>query len=704
MTAEALGSSQDLRPRNQWLPIARVAWVALAVLMIAVVLIGTPGYFRTLLETCTQCTTAPGAPGFARSWTTEPITGQVHAIWAITFEYLLVASFMAVATVLYRRKGTDPLALLTSFWLLTFCSIFTGTTEWVTTSSTAGFLAGGLLRTIGGTASFTVFYLFPSGTFVPRWTRWAAAIWTLGNIVGNFVPQGSLLHEGGPVFGLFLLIAFPTSVGAQIYRFRKVSDAQQRQQAKWMVLGFALGLTGLFLDVMLIAPYMNAAPTLTLPMLLLETTWFYCSLILIPLSVAFAILRYRLWEIDLLINRALVYGLLTTAVILLYVFLVGYLGVLFRTEHSQVISLAVTGLIAVLFQPLRERLQRSVNHLLYGQRDEPYAVLSLLSQRLQTALDPGTLLGSIVEVLAQALKLPYAAIAIRQEDGFRVAATHGAPPASPITLPLVYQTEQVGQLHLATRRPGEPFTPADERLIAEVARQAGAAVNAVRLADDLQRSNQYLSVARERLVNAREEERRRLRHDLHDGLSPALAAFTLKIGAIRRLMHRKPEAAEALLGELSSELDQTIADVRRMVQGLRPPALDQLGLLGALHARAAQFAVEGEGLHVAVDAPEHLPTLPAAVEVAAYLVAQEALTNVSRHADVSTCLLRLHVVDAGLSITVEDRGRGLPSAHKAGVGLLSMRERCAELGGTWSVTPMPDGGTRVSALLPFTKE
>lgn len=704
MTAQELGPSPDLRPRNQWLPIARVAWVALAVLMFVVVLIGTPGYFRDLVESCAQCTTAPGAPGFAQSWTTDPISGQVHAIWAIAFEYLLVASFMAVATLLYRRRGTDPLALLTAFWLLTFCSIFTGTTEWVTTSSPAGFLAGGLLRAIGGAASFTVFYLFPSGTFVPRWTRWAAAIWALGNLVGNFVPQGSLLHEGGPVFGLFLLIAFPTSVGAQVYRFRKVSDAQQRQQAKWMVLGFALGLTGLFLDVMLIAPYMNAAPTLTLPMLLLETTWFYCSLILIPLSVAFAILRYRLWEIDLLINRALVYGLLTTAIILLYIFLVGYLGVLFRTEHSQVISLAVTGLIAVLFQPLRGRLQRSVNHLLYGQRDEPYAVLSLLSQRLQTALDPGTLLGSIVEVLAQALKLPYAAIAIKQEEGYRVAATHGAPPASPVSLPLIYQTEQVGELHLATRRPGEVFTPADERLIAEVARQAGAAVNAVRLADDLQRSNQYLSVARERLVNAREEERRRLRHDLHDGLSPALAAFTLKIGAIRRLMHRKPEAAEALLAELGSELDQTIANVRRMVHGLRPPALDQLGLLGALQARAAQFGVEGEGLQVTVDAPDHLPSLPAAVEVAAYLVAQEALTNVARHAGVTTCLLRLQLDDNELSIIVEDHGRGLPPERKAGVGLLSMRERCSELGGSWSATPVAGGGTRIHAALPVAKE
>lgn len=704
MTAQEFGPSPELRPRNQWLPIARVAWVALAVLMVAVVLIGTPGYFRSLVDTCAQCTTAPGAPGFARSWTTEPLSGQAHAIWAITFEYLLVASFIAVATVLYRRRGTDPLALLTAFWLLTFCSIFTGTTEWVTTSSTAGFLAGGVLRAIGGTASFTVFYLFPSGTFVPRWTRWAAAIWAVGNLVGNFVPQGSLLHEGGPVFGVFLLIVFPTSVAAQIYRFRKASNAQQRQQAKWMVLGFTLGLTGLFLDVMLIAPYLNAAPVLTLPMLLLETTWFYCSLILIPLSIAFAILRYRLWEIDLLINRALVYGLLTTAVILLYVFLVSYLGVLFRAEHSTVISLAVTGLIAVLFQPLRERLQRSVNHLLYGQRDEPYAVLSILGQRLQTALDPETLLGSIVEVLAQALKLPYAAIAIKQEGGYRTAATHGAPVGGPIILPLIYQTEQVGQLHLATRRPGEPFTPADERLIAEVARQAGAAVNTVRLADDLRRSNQYLSDARERLVNAREEERRRLRHDLHDGLSPALAAFTLKLGAIRKLMHRKPEVAEALLIELSSELDQTIADVRRMVQGLRPPALDQLGLLGALHARSAQFAVEGEGLQVTVEAPVHLPSLPAAVEVAAYLIAQEALTNVSRHAGVSTCLLRLALSDDGLSITVEDHGRGLPAERKAGIGLLSMRERCAELGGTCSVTPLPSGGTRVSAILPFTKE
>ena len=224
---------------------------------------------------------------------------------------------------------------------------------------------------------------------------------------------------------------------------------------------------------------------------------------------------------------------------------------------------------------------------------------------------------------------------------------------------------------------------------------------ALRLSADLQRS-------RERLVEAREEERRRLRRDLHDGLGPQLSSQALTIDAVRRLMRRDPDAAEELLLDLKADAQDAVSDIRRLVYGLRPPALDDLGLLGALRESAAQYSAKG--LSVLVKAPENLPPLSAAVEVAAYRIAQEALTNVVRHAEATTCTVSLAVDEASvLHLEVCDNGRGIPDPQEnssvgAGVGLTSMRERTSELGGSLLVEPRPEGGTRVYARLPLPKE
>jgi signal transduction histidine kinase len=245
-------------------------------------------------------------------------------------------------------------------------------------------------------------------------------------------------------------------------------------------------------------------------------------------------------------------------------------------------------------------------------------------------------------------------------------------------------------------RPGEStFSAADRRLLADLARQAGVAVSTVRLTADLQRS-------RERLVTAREEERRRLRRDLHDGLGAQLAGLTVQTGVLRTLIPKDPAAAEALAGELRGELRTAIADIRRLVHGLRPPALDELGLVGALQRLAERCGTDGSGLRVEVDVPAGLPALPAAIEVAAYRIAQEALTNVVRHSGARTCCVRLATDTDGLVLEVTDDGAGLPAAGLVpGVGLSSMRERAAETGGSCEIGAGPDGGTRVLARLPL---
>jgi signal transduction histidine kinase len=481
----------------------------------------------------------------------------------------------------------------------------------------------------------------------------------------------ALLFAAVPTLGFTLL----AGIASLVVRYRR-SQGVERQQLKWFTYAAALAPLGLVGNT-----------------LFPDLAWLIggVSVSLIPLAIGIAILRYRLYDIDLVINRTLVYGALTACVVGLYVLVVGYLGVLFHTDDNLLISLIAAGLVAVLFAPLRDRMQRGVNRLMYGERDDPYAVISRLGERLEATLAPEAALQTIVETVAGALKLPYAAVTLKQGGEFVRAAEHGTPPEEPVVLPLTYQGEPVGQLILTLRSPGETFSSSDKRLLEDLARQAGVAVHTVRLTAELQHS-------REQLVTAREEERRRLRRDLHDGLGPRLAAQTLKVGSARFLYPRNPAAADGLLSDLETDMEATIAEVRRLVYGLRPPALDEFGLAGAIREAATQY--ESGDFRVSVKTPERLPPLPAAVEVAAYRIATEALTNVVRHAHAKDCVVRLSLED-GLVLEVIDDGVGVPVDRTPSVGLTSMRERAEEIGGECTVKGSPVGGTHVLTRLPL---
>jgi signal transduction histidine kinase len=280
------------------------------------------------------------------------------------------------------------------------------------------------------------------------------------------------------------------------------------------------------------------------------------------------------------------------------------------------------------------------------------------------------------------------AIQMREGETWTTAAEHGLPVGEPEEFAMTYQDEVVGRLLISTR---ERLDHADRRLLADLARHAGVAANAVRLTVALQRS-------RAALVTAREEERRRLRRDLHDGLGPALAGVTLGLHAAGELAVRDPDRAVGQIHTVQAQVEEAVKDIRRLVYGLRPPALDELGLARAVQREAARW--EGE-LKIAFDLPPTgLGVLPAAVEAAAYRIACEALTNVARHAGARTCQVRLARAD-GLELEICDDGRGL-NARKghAGVGLAAMRERAEELGGT-CVIDSRGVGTRVLARLPI---
>ena len=360
----------------------------------------------------------------------------------------------------------------------------------------------------------------------------------------------------------------------------------------------------------------------------------------------------------------------------------------------------VTGAVVVLMLlPAALFLRRIMSRWVYGDRASPGRVVAQL-RRLTPATAPEEALEETLAMLSRSLRLSYACIQTTSDPGSEpLFAELGERRAEPTTVVLEVAGTAVGQLLMEVSPMREPFGPRDRRLLEDLGTQVGALVQVLLGNRELQRT-------RERLVAAREEERRRLRRDLHDGLGPSLASTLMQLEAAHDLVHRDPDAASALIEQLTDQTEAGIAEIRRLVDGLRPPALDQLGLVSALRQRADQHnhAVRlGSPGPVLTVVAEVLTDLPAAVEVAAYRIAVEAVNNAVRHGHASRCVVTLRRVEGGLQVEICDDGTGLVADADAGVGVGvgSMRDRAEELGGTCSVATGPTGGTRVEAYLPL---
>jgi signal transduction histidine kinase len=409
------------------------------------------------------------------------------------------------------------------------------------------------------------------------------------------------------------------------------------------------------------------------------------------LAVAIAcwigIRRYGLFDVRAVLGRVAVYTVLTAAVVLVYLGVAVVVGTV-ATPVSGPAGAVVALLVAL---PLRGLLQRQVNRLVLGDGDDPGRAIERLGQRLEDAADSEHVLDDVAVVVRDALRLARVHIDVH---GVRVAAA-GRPTAvgrpdpadgEQVELPLLFAGERIGRL-VAGTGPDRVLSGVERRLLSDLSRQVASAAHAVSLTGDLARS-------RERLVAATEEERRRLRRDLHDGLGPALAGVVLGLQRTRARVVTDPATAQAQLDELTGQVQGAVAEVRRLVYGLRPPAVDELGLMGAIEEQAR--AMGGVEVHGVVDGD-----LPAAVEVAAYRIALEAMTNALRHGGGRWCRIGVEM-NGALQVLVEDDGVGLPEHFRAGVGITSMRERAAELGGTCSVSRREPSGTSVRAVLPVT--
>ena len=485
-------------------------------------------------------------------------------------------------------------------------------------------------------------------------------------------PLGFLV---GPVAVLLVLVSL-ASVVVRAVR----ADGLERRQIGWF--GYAVALA---VVVILVVP----------------ASWANVVVLLVPAGIAVAALRHRLYDLDLLVNRTLVVALLLAGSGIAYVAVVAWVGALVGTSEG-IVPFVAAFAVALAFHPARIRLQRFVDRLFHGLRGDPFTLLRDLDRTLREADSPRAALASAATLVRAGLRLPGVGLVVAMPGGGHAREQSGALPASPARIPLELHGQEVGELLVAPRDSrATDLADADARVLQTLAGPLASAAYALRLSGDLEES-------RRRLVAAREDERRRLRRDLHDGLGPQLAGVVMGLDVVRSALTRGDATRAGDLALTASEQARAaVADVRRLVRGLRPPALDDLGLVGALRALLPSGtptegnAVAGPAtpaVDITTDGP--LGTLPAAVEVAAYRIAAEAVTNAVRHAGATSVGVRLTSTPDVLTVTVRDDGAGIGADAVPGVGLGSMRERAAELGGRCTVRS-DDHGTEVVAVLPL---
>lgn len=626
-----------------------------------------------------------------------------------TFQYLFSIVNIALGIALLRLRPHDRVASLLAIGMIGTAAVF----NWQSHSvirviPDLGTTAHDWFHILAGEAYVLAMLLFPDG-WLPGWhsrneevlarkfvARAAGAVLFAFALLAGFALP-SWVHGSYESFVSFFGFFIPfIGLSAQAIRFFDAPTPPAREQSRILLWGlgaiFLLALILTQMPLLFSALRLPGAPPRAIQNAVLA--FFPLLITSIPLLLGAILVRYHLWDIDRVINRAVVYGLLTAIVLGGYALIVGGLAALWSPFDDVWIKIIATGLIAVLFHPLRERLHRVINRLMYGKRDEPFAVLNHLGAQLETSLLPDTGLMLIVETICKNLRVPYAAIELMTDDGIRNThygtLSHGA-----IALPLRYQSETIGALQIARRAPNENFSPADLQLLENLARQAGAIVHMARLNAQLQQS-------REHIIGEREQERKRLRRELHDGLGPTLASQTLKLDAALDLLDGDDTAnaeARKILQSLKTQAQTTVADIRRIAYELRPPALDDLGLVGALRAHLDQ-SNGVNGLCITLDAPAELMPLSAAVQLNAYRIVLEAVNNVVKHAQAKNCHVRITANEA-LHIKVQDDGIGRADHARSGVGIASMRERAEELGGTLTIEKNQPKGTRVLASLPI---
>jgi signal transduction histidine kinase len=559
---------------------------------------------------------------------------------------------------------------------------------------------------------------FPDGRLRSR--RWrpvvavAVAAMAVGAIGFALTPRIEGEFDVGNPFGLeaeqpwvgvsfaavfVLLAAAVASAVSLILRYRE-ARGEERAQMKWLVYSAALATVALALF----------GPTSWGPGVLILITCFF----LIPVAVAVAILRYRLYDVDLVINKTVVYGALAAFVALVYVAVVIGIGAAVGAtggERSLGLSILATAIVALAFQPLRQRLQRLVNRLVYGKRATPYEVLSEFAAHVGETFSTEDILPRTARIVGEGVGAARADVWLRIGDHLRPAATWpvGSEPLESVRLgdeellelpghdafPVRHRGELLGVLTVVKQR-GEPVTPAEEKLLGDLASQAGLVLRNARLTEELRAHVEELRASRQRIVAAQDAERRRIERNLHDGAQQELVGLAVRLRLAEGTAESDPPKTRRMLLDLQAEAAGALETLRDLARGIFPPVLADAGLAAALDVQArrspipVRLSVDGVGRHASE------------VEAAVYFCVLEALQNAAKYSDASGADVRVWTGDGELAFAVADDGRGFdPATTPRGMGLQNMADRLAALGGSLEVRSAPGSGTTVEGRIPI---
>jgi signal transduction histidine kinase len=514
---------------------------------------------------------------------------------------------------------------------------------------------------------------WPASVLVPVTMCLGLGLW----VAGHGTRAGDFALVNGVAEVLWQACTLATLVVIAVRYFRLRHDLEARRRIQIVILGLAATLA-----IALVGKWLGVPA---------GTFGFGLVVLLFPLSVAVAITREDLYELDLVLNRSLVALGSGAALLAIYLTLAGITAQLTR-DDGPLVALPAAGVVAVAFAPIRSRVQSLVSRRLFGSADDPQLVLHRLGVRLEASADPESLVAAVVDTAAESLRLPYAAVELVTDGDWRVVHERGRRPADVDTFDITVGDRVVGRLVAAPRRDAPALSPQDRRTLTDLARHSGVAAHVVALLTDLR-------VAQQRLLVAREEERHRIHRDLHDSVGPSLVGLTLQLDVAAELA-QDSELAD-LTRRLHGEAARATDEVRRMVRDLRPGELEELGLTAAVRAAAARLS-SPHAPRFDIDTPTSLPELSAEVEDAAYKICLEAMTNVIRHSGASRCHVRIGHTAEVLELEISDDGQGLAAGAAHGTGLDSMRDRAIGVGGDLTVTAdVADGaGTVVSANLP----
>lgn len=702
-----------------WMNIAKNAVFSISILTVILFIISVPSYYDYIKNECISklCEGFYNPPPGVNWLEQNGITASMYSFGYVSIYAVFGMVYISAGLILFWKKSTDLMGLLGTVMLISLGGSFPPVME--SLKLIHPFLQV-LLQFIGagGMAAFILFFfLFPNGCFSPRWSAHLCFLIMGLRVPGMLFPNTAFDLEHWPkwVFGIWFFLWVGSLLCVQIYRYKYVMAPLEKQQAKWVVYGAVLALIGLMSITIFFIINEKSISENPYQLYYVEIGIHSCML-LIPIAILMAMMKRRLWDIDFIVNRTLVYGIMTTCTVAVYVLAVWYSGLLFNSSSHLFSSLIATGIVAVLFAPVKEKVQRLINRIMYGGNDDPYSVLHRLAKVLEDPIDPEVILQLVVRTIRESLRLPYAAISLFQNGNIVTVVEVGILKDELVPYNLLHRGEELGILALSRRSKGETFTSSDQKFIDMLVRQASVVVHSAKATMELRLLAADLQESRENLVLAREEERRKLRSNLHDDLAPRLAALALTAAAAEEIVESNPHTTKEILGELRTTIRQTVSEIRWLVYDLRPPTLDELGLIGAIHERIKGLSLpvtyQGErleqGVRFTLNASEKLPALPAAIEVAAYRIATEAIVNVVRHSRASICAISILYTagkECGLNLIIEDNGTGIgmkkTNSDRSGIGIGSMRERAYELGGTFRIESNNQEGTTITVFLPI---